>query len=113
MSSGAPDTRVLHLEWDSLPAPLQAELRTLAEPVSKRGKVSAPLLRDTILALCAGRYLGLRVLAQALERDSDDLRKRALMPMLKEGSLQAAFSAANSPKQAYTSAGGAIAVAVD
>ena len=98
------EERILHLDWDSLPASLQAELRRLGEPVSRRGKVSAPLLRDTILALCQGRYLGLRVLAQALDRDSDDLRKRALMPMLQEGSLQPAFSAANSPKQAYTSA---------
>ncbi len=64
----------MHLDWDSLPASLQAELRRLGDAVSRRGKVSAPLLRDTILALCQGHYLGLRVLAQALDRDSDDLR---------------------------------------
>jgi ATP-dependent DNA helicase RecG len=91
-----------YLDWQTIPANLQAELRAIASPIASRGKVSTTMLREAILALCDGKYLGLRVLAHALERDSDDLRKRTLMPMVKEGVLRSAYPTARDPRQAYT-----------
>jgi ATP-dependent DNA helicase RecG len=55
-----------------------------------------------VLALCRGQYLGTRVLARLLSRDPDDLRKRTLNPMVKDGLLQPAFPASRDPRQAYT-----------
>lgn len=91
-----------YLDWQTIPANLQAKLRAIASPIASRGKVSTTMLREAILALCDGKYLGLRVLAHALERDSDDLRKRTLMPMVKEGVLRSAYPSARDPRQAYT-----------
>ena len=99
---GSPLEFGAYLDWKSIPDSLKAELLGLAEPVANRGKVSALTLRDAILALCQGRFLGLRVLAHALQRDSDDLRKRTLTPMVQEGVLRAAYTAARDPRQAYT-----------
>ncbi|QTN27046.1 putative DNA binding domain-containing protein [Rhodoferax sp. AJA081-3] len=100
---GSPPEFGTYLDWKSIPDSLKSELLSLAEPVANRGKVNAPVLRDAILALCQGRFLGLRVLAHALQRDSDDLRKRTLTPMVQEGVLRAAYTAARDPRQAYTS----------
>ncbi len=90
------------LDWASLPVAVQEALSAAAAPVATRGKVKAELLRETILKLCAQRYLGGRVLAHVLNRDPDDLRKRTLTPMVKEGLLRAAFPASSDPRQAYT-----------
>lgn len=62
------------------------------------------LLQEVLLALCAGRYLGLRVLARVLQRDPDDLRKRTLSRMVKDGQLKPAHAATKDPRQAYTAA---------
>jgi hypothetical protein len=70
--------------------------------VSGQGRVAPAVLRETILALCTNRLLGLRVLAQALRRDPDDLRKRTLTPMVKEGALRTAYPSMTDPRQAYT-----------
>jgi ATP-dependent DNA helicase RecG len=92
-----------YLDWDALPAELQRRLRDIAAPVASSGKVAGVQLQATIDALCTGQYLGLRVLAELLKRDSDDLRKRTLSHMVREGRLQAAYSKASDPRQAYTS----------
>ena len=79
-------------------------LRALALPVSDRQRVPPEVLRQTVLALCAGRYLGLRVLAALLNRRDQgggDLRKRILNPLVQEGLLLRAFPNANDPRQAY------------
>jgi hypothetical protein len=90
-----------YLEWSALPSTLQIELSELARPVSGHARVAHSLLRATILALCTGRYLGLRVLAHVLQRDSDDLRKRTLKPLITEGILSTAYPSLKDPRQAY------------
>lgn len=94
----------LYLDWDAVPALLQGQLTVLAQPVSSRKRIDPALLQSTILALCEGRFLGPRVLAQLLNRDIGDLRKRTLTPMVHQGLLRLAYSAPNAPRQAYTSA---------
>jgi len=101
--SSKPPELVSYLDWATIPAEEQAELLRLAAPVATQRKANAFVLRETILALCKGRFLGLRVLAYALKRDSDDLRKRTLTPMVQEGLLRAAYLNARAPRQAYTS----------
>lgn len=106
----APDTlggspnEILYLDWETVPTALQAELQALAEPVSSSRRARRQDLRDTILALCEGRFLGPRVLSYLLKRDPDDLRKRALTPMVQAGLLRLAYPAATTPRQAYTRA---------
>ncbi len=81
-----------------------SQLRQRAAPVSDRLRASPELVQRTILALCAGRYLGLRVLADLLrrrDRDGKDLRTRILNPLVAEGALLRAYPKANDPRQAY------------
>ena len=100
------DTKPPELEifqdWALVPRELQAALAELAKPVAERKHARAPTVRQTIQALCTGRFLGLRVLAHVLRRDPDDLRKRTLTPMVQEGVLATAFPAPRDPRQAYT-----------
>jgi ATP-dependent DNA helicase RecG len=81
-----------------------ARLRALAAPVAERGRASPELVQQTVLALCADRYLGLRVLAQLLGRNPDgvDLRKRILNPLVARKQLQRAYPNPNDPRQAYS-----------
>lgn len=81
-----------------------AVLRQRAAPVSERLRANPELVRQTVLALCDGRYLGLRVLADLLkrrDRDGKDLRTRILNPLVVEGALLRAYPKANDPRQAY------------
>lgn len=94
----------IHLDWDAMPQALQLELASLGQRVSSASRAPAAVLRQVLLALCQGRYLGLRVLARALGRDADDLRKRTLSGMVKEGLLLTAYPAMKDPRQAYTAA---------
>ena len=92
-----------YLDWNAIPEAEQATLTELAAPVARVDRTKAAVLRATILALCSGRFLGLRVLAQALHRDPDDLRKRTLIPLVQEGLLRAAYpNAPRAPRQSYT-----------
>jgi hypothetical protein len=91
-----------YLDWSALPEALQTQLIEQGHMVSGQGRVAPAVLRETILALCTNRLLGLRVLAHALRRDPDDLRKRTLTPMVKEGSLRTAYPSMTDPRQAYT-----------
>ncbi|MDO9235051.1 MAG: hypothetical protein Q7U28_03325 [Aquabacterium sp.] len=81
-----------------------ARLQSLAAPVADRERASPELVRQTVLALCSGRYLGLRALAQLLGRNSDgvDLRKRILNPLVANKTLLRAYPNPNDPRQAYT-----------
>ena len=92
------------LDWTAISPAIQAQLVALGRPVAGSGRVAPPTLRATILALCTGRHMGLRVLAHVLERDPDDLRKRSLTPMVKEGVLRMAYTNSRDPRQAYTAA---------
>ncbi len=81
-----------------------ALLRQQAAPVSERLRARPELVRQTVLRLCDGRYLGLRVLADLLkrrDRDGKDLRTRILNPLVAEGVLLRAYPKANDPRQAY------------
>ncbi|MGV7210087.1 RNA-binding domain-containing protein [Oxalobacteraceae bacterium A2-2] len=93
-----------YLDWAALPEAMQTQLIEQGRMVSGQARVAPVVLRETILALCADRLLGLRVLAQALQRDPDDLRKRTLTPMVKEGALRTAYPSMTDPRQAYTAA---------
>jgi ATP-dependent DNA helicase RecG len=93
------------LDWKDMPDALQQELEALAQPVAQVRRVNPETMKTTVLALCAGRYLGVRVLAEVLGRDAGDLRKRVLAPMVKEGHLRAAYKANQDPRQAYTTTG--------
>jgi predicted HTH transcriptional regulator len=81
-----------------------ARLHALAAPVARRERANPELVQKTVLALCSGRYLGLRVLAQLLGRNPDgvDLRKRILNPLVASKSLRRAYPNPNDPRQAYT-----------
>ncbi|WP_218509567.1 RNA-binding domain-containing protein [Variovorax sp. dw_308] len=95
------------LDWATLSPAIQAQLTDLGRPVARRGRVAPSTLRASIVALCSGRHLGLRVLAHALERDPDDLRKRSLTPMVREGVLRTTYANPRDPRQAYTAASSA------
>ncbi len=97
-----PPELLTFLEWAAIPADLQAELHATAASVAEKRKAPTEVVRATVLALCTGRFLGLRVLAKVLRRDSDDLRKRTLTPMVREGALLAAHLSPRDPRQAYT-----------
>jgi ATP-dependent DNA helicase RecG len=96
-----PELPPQYLEWNDLPPELQSELLALAEPIRAKPRVPPELLKQTILALCDGRYLGRRVLAYLLERNADDLLKRTLTPMVTAKMLKPAFASSRNPKQAY------------
>ena len=104
LSAITPELTGPHLDWSALLPELQTMLVEMALPVSKRTRVPPSMLQETVLRLCGGRYLGLRVLAKVLQRDPDDLRKRTLIPMVKAGALKTAFAALNDPRQAYAAA---------
>ncbi len=105
LSSIPPESARPHLDWEAMPLELQTELMALGQLVSQQSRVTPAVLRQTILVLCKGRVLGLRVLAKAIQRDPDDLRKRILTPMVREGLLRVAYPSLRDPRQAYTALG--------
>jgi len=81
-----------------------AELEALSATVREKRRISPDVMRNTVLQLCQGRFLGLRILASLLGRDAADLSRRVLNPLVKEEkSLRRAFPRPNDPRQAYTS----------
>jgi hypothetical protein len=96
-----PELLPQYLDWNELPPELQSELLELASPVRTKRRTSSTVLQQTILALCAKRYLGRRVLAYVLKRNADDLLKRTLTPMVTAKVLVPAFASASDPRQAY------------
>lgn len=88
-----------------------ARLEQIALPVSSRRRVEPAVMRAAVLALCEGRYMGLRVLASLFKRrdtGGDDLRKRILNPLVDEGKLLRAYPRPSDPRQAYMTAPGAV-----
>ena len=91
----------------ALTSELRMALEMLALPVRRRKRAPPELVRNTVLAMCEGRYIGLRVLSLLLGRrdpEGADLRKRILNPLVREGKLLHAYSRPNDPRQAYMSA---------
>ncbi len=64
------------------------ELLAIAQPVRQHRRSSPERTRQTILALCQGRYLSVRQLAELLSRSGRTLQDSFLSPMLKEGLLE-------------------------
>ena len=87
---------------DLSPAEL-SELEAISATIRNKGRASPEVMRDTVLHLCKGRFLGLRILAKLLARDAADLRRRVLNPLVKDNSLLRSFPRPNDPRQAYTS----------
>ncbi len=79
-------------------------LKTIANAVARQSRASPELVKKTVLVLCQGRYLGLKVLAELLGRNPDgiDLRRRILNALVVSGELKRAYSHPNDPRQAYT-----------
>ncbi len=82
---------------------LDQELVAIANTVAHKKKLSKLEIRNIILRLCKGRYLGLGQLSQLLKRYPQGLRDRSLAPMVAEGLLQLRYpETPNRPDQAYT-----------
>ena len=104
LGSIPPELPPQFLDWNDLPPELQSKLLELAAPIRAKPRAAPELLKQTILALCDGRYLGRRVLAYLLERNADDLLKRTLTPMVAAKILTPAFASTSDPRQAYMAA---------
>jgi len=66
----------------------QERLRELSAPVRDARRVTPELVRDVVLALCDGRYLTLRELADLLGRTKENLRDRHISALVRDGSLE-------------------------
>jgi ATP-dependent DNA helicase RecG len=81
---------------------LPAELWEIAAPIRNRPRAEVAQVRETILALCSGRYLSLQQLSQLLGRAPDALSQHYLTPMLREDLLVLRYpDARKHPMQAY------------
>jgi ATP-dependent DNA helicase RecG len=77
-------------------------LLSMAEPVRSTGKTSAAVVRNTILALCRGRYLSLLDLSRLLNRRVESIRDSYVSPMTKEGLMEQRYpEKPNHRDQAY------------
>ena len=96
-----------HLPDDSrhLPEEVRTQLRDIAKPVADSGKAGGEQVMSVISALYRGRFLTAQQLADLLNRSTEELRKRYLTPMTRDGKLQLRYpQAPNRPDQAYTAA---------
>lgn len=96
--------RVVFADLEQIPADELVRLRAIAAPIAQRARVSPEKVKQTVLELCSGRYLGMRAIAQLLGRQTDgrDLRKRILSPLVVNQYLIRAYPNQNDPRQAYT-----------
>lgn len=99
------NSKVAYLDWDDVPVELRKHLRACARTISDTKRAKPEAIKNIVLQLCDGRYLGRRILADLLHRNSDDLLKRILNPMVAEGQLSTAHPSVSDPRQAYTKAG--------
>ena len=84
---------------------VRTQLRDIAKPVADSGKAGGEQVMSVISALCRGRFLTAQQLADLLNRSTEELRKRYLTPMTRDGKLQLRYpQAPNRPDQAYTAA---------
>jgi len=97
------DMPIIHKLADIKPE-LVAELEGLAESARKSRRLSKNEMTQTVIELCHGRYLTLKVLGELLGRSEDYLRLKVLNPLVGKRLLRRAFPATpNDPRQAYTS----------
>ena len=62
-------------------------LLQIAKPVRDTGAAPQTMVRTTILALCSGRFLSLRELADLLNRNPESLRNEYVSKMVRSGQL--------------------------
>jgi len=108
--NGTPEVRIRGPEVSTGGPEVSTEIRDLllviAEPVRSWGKSPHIEVELVIIALCEGRYLTLKALAEALNRSDEFLRKEYLNPMVKAKKLEIRFpTKPNHPDQAYRSTG--------
>ncbi|MFC1451935.1 RNA-binding domain-containing protein [Verrucomicrobiota bacterium] len=85
----------------------EVRLREIAKPVAESQRPRAAVIRRTIAAMCAGRFLSAAQLARLLNRTVENLQYRYLRPMVNDGELRRLFpNEPNRPDQAYTTAAG-------
>lgn len=74
----------------------------LAKRVRESGRVPQQVMEDALVALCRGRFLSIKVLAQLLNRAPDTLRVHYINRLIGKGLLQARFpQLPNHPHQDY------------
>lgn len=91
-----PDLELAESEWK--------ELEIVAEPVKNNSRnVGKKAVKEVIIQLCKGRFIGLTNLSLLLEMKPDTLRKNYLNPLVTSQQLRLAYpTRRNHPKQAYT-----------
>ncbi|PUE06864.1 hypothetical protein B9Z51_13110 [Limnohabitans sp. T6-5] len=93
-----------HLDEDS--RHLSPELLSLAEPARLKAKLPTAEMKTLVLKLCDGRWLSTRDIADLLGRDPENLQRRILTGLVKQGLLELRYPGVpNRPDQAYRSAG--------
>lgn len=89
-----------------MPAGEEAQLQTIAQPVSSEGKVAKPDVERVITELCTRRFLTADVLSKLLARSAEKHRKDYLSPLVESGRLRYRHpESPNSRNQAYTAGG--------
>jgi predicted HTH transcriptional regulator len=83
-------------------APQWPALLEMARAVRDKGKAPRPVVHETIVKLCAGRYLTVRNLAELLDRKANPLLNHYLKQMVADGALELRFpEKLTHPQQAY------------
>jgi ATP-dependent DNA helicase RecG len=91
-----------HLAEDS--RHLNPELLSLAEPARLKAKLPTSEMQTLVLSLCDSRWLTTRDLADLLSRDPENLQRRILTGLVKQGLLELRHPGVpNRPDQAYRS----------
>ena len=91
-----------HLEGDSPHLP--PELLSLAESARRKAKLPMAEMQTLVLKLCDTRWLTTRDLAEVLRRDPENLQRRILTGLVRQGLLELRYPGVpNRPDQAYRS----------
>lgn len=77
------------------------KLREVAYPGGFRRNLRQDVMRSSILAICAGRFLTVAQMAKILVRNMENLRDSYVKPLVAEGRLETLFPSPNHPDQAY------------
>ncbi|MGH7860823.1 MAG: ATP-binding protein [Candidatus Dormibacteraceae bacterium] len=78
------------------------EAEALAEEVRASGKIARLTVERAILAVCEGKFITPRELAQILDRSAKTLRVHYLSKLIKEGRIEPRYpTKPNHPEQAY------------
>jgi len=85
---------------------LNPALLSLAEPARRKAKLPTAEMQTLVLRLCESRWLTSRDLADLLSRDPENLQRRILTGLVKQGLLALRYPGVpNRPDQAYRTSG--------